>query len=255
MNDIITRTMTQETIDRDDGGVLAYYTRPGVEPPLLLIPGSFADRTTWDRMLEHFDPYRRVVIIEMRGHGNSWPPSEHSSIEGLAQDVLRVVDSMRLTKWYVAGHSIGGMAAIELARLRPASITGAIAIEGWTRHDVLHEAFGGDLANTLSEQQLDERASDRSEVVARWGETAMMEFAQIWRDWDGLETLERTRTPILELWGDRGRQHPTLEAMRIPDRENIEIRWIENASHSLLTERPDEVASAMNDFIARTKPK
>jgi len=37
--------------------------------------------------------------------------------------------------------------------------------------------------------------------------------------------------------------------MRIPERENIGLRWIADASHELPRERPKEVAAAINDFV------
>jgi len=72
---------------------------------------------------------------------------------------------------------------------------------------------------------------------------------QIWRNWDGLATLEATGVPVVEIWGDRGLPVPTMEAMRIPVKPNITVEWMHGASHALLLERPSEVASAINGFM------
>ena len=58
-----------------------------------------------------------------------------------------------------------------------------------------------------------------------------------------------TTLPVLELYGDRGRPQATREQLRIPDRENIQLRWFASASHSLHYERPKLVADAINQFI------
>ena len=41
--------------------------------------------------------------------------------------------------------------------------------------------------------------------------------------------------------------------MKIPDRPNIELRWIAGASHFLPLERPAEVAAVVNEFIKRVE--
>jgi len=38
--------------------------------------------------------------------------------------------------------------------------------------------------------------------------------------------------------------------MRIPDRKNIQLHWIEGASHALPLEQPAKVPAAINQFIA-----
>ena len=89
--------------------------------------------------------------------------------------------------------------------------------------------------------------------MSRWTPEQRAEFGAIWRQWNGFEILRTTPVPVLELWGDRGMPHrPSLTQMKIPDRPNIELRWIAGVSHYLPMERPREVAEAVNHFIART---
>lgn len=69
-------------------------------------------------MVQTLDPGLRLVIVELRGCGESWPPTLNASIELFAEDVLRVVDALKLTRFYIGGHSIGGMIPIEAAKRR-----------------------------------------------------------------------------------------------------------------------------------------
>jgi hypothetical protein len=50
--------------------------------------------------------------------------------------------------------------------------------------------------------------------------------------------------------GDVG-ERPDLGKLYIPERKNIEVRWVENASHPLLLEAPEEVAGLVNEFVSR----
>ena len=90
-------------------------------------------------------------------------------------------------------------------------------------------------------------------VVERWNEEEVEEFRSYWRKWDGYDFLKTTDIPILELYGDRGREKPSLDKLRIPARDNVKVQWMENASHNLQIECPREVAQACTDFITEVE--
>ena len=152
-------------IRRLDGGRLAYYHWAGRGPSLLLIPGSWSDYRQFDKVRENLDPslYLNLVIVELPGHGRSWPPVLGGSIESFAKEILRLVDMLDWNSWYAGGHSIGGMIAIELAGRRTDQVAGVISLEGWSHHRVLNDAFDGRVYNTLC----GEREKERQEARAR----------------------------------------------------------------------------------------
>lgn len=240
----------QRTIEAP-GATLAHYERDGRGPPLVLIPGSFNAAGALRDIIDHLDAAQHVVVVELRGHGGSWPPPENGSIELFAQDVLQVLDRLRLGPCFVGGHSIGGMIAIEIARVRPRIVAGVISIEGWTNHHAQRDAFQDDTMSTLSAKHLVQRERLRHEVLHRWTDRQRLDFAAIWRTWDGHDVLKRTDLPILELYGDRGREPATHEQLHIPRRDNIELRWLAGASHSLPLECPREVARLITAFMRR----
>jgi hypothetical protein len=165
-------------------------------------------------------------------------------MESLAEDVLAAVDKAvpRGARFYVGGHSIGGMLTIEIAGRRPGQVAGAIAMEGWTHYSVQAAAFPPG------------RPSPRRATVAMT-EAERAAFGTVWRKWDGWGILERTPVPVLEVWGDRGRERPSRAVLRIPERESIELEWMAGASHSLLEECPEEVARATAGFVARMEER
>lgn len=240
-----------------DGGWLSCLRRGGAGPTsrsaLVLIPGSYDDARTFAGMLERFDADREIVVVELRGHGGSWPPPADGSVEQFAGDVLRAVDALRLRPFFVGGHSIGGMVALQVAAARPSSVRGVIAIEGWTTHRAVEDAFGGDVIGTLSPELLALRQELRRPVMERWTPRQVDEFREIWKRWDGSAFLRTTDLPVLELYGDRGKPRPGRGRLHVPDRDNIELRWIGGASHCLQIEAPAEVARACMEFIRRVE--
>ena len=56
------------------------------------------------------------MAIDLRGHGNSKPPSDGDySVEGCATDVLAVFDALGLESVVLVGHSYGAHVVIEAA--------------------------------------------------------------------------------------------------------------------------------------------
>lgn len=244
-----------EGFERDfvavEGGKLSFLRRAGHGLPVVLIPGSFSDARQWVDVVGLLPENMPLVLVELRGHGGSWPPTMNGSIELFAADVIRIVDRLELKEYAVGGHSIGGMVAIEVARLRPGSVRVVISIEGWTNHRAAKDAFGGDMRNTLTPEQEARRVAERERVTAKWSEEQFRHFGTCWRQWCGHDFLCETDVPVLEVYGDRGKAKPTLAALGIPDKPSIEVRWVEGASHSLPLERPDAVAEAIRGCWAR----
>jgi pimeloyl-ACP methyl ester carboxylesterase len=228
--------------------------RDGDGPALILIPGTWGNAHIRERLIECLNPDLRLICIALAGQDQNWPPPEEPSIPRFSNDVLDLADALGLDRFFVGGHSLGGMIAIDLLRLAPGRIPGSIPIEGWTHWTVSKDAFDRDTSSTLDDEQraLIQRAYH--ELLDRWEPKLRDEFGTMWQRWDGWETLAATDVPVLEIWGDRGRARPPRKVMRIPDRDTIRIEWVPNASHALLVEAPERVAELVNSFITDLEP-
>ena len=249
----------RKTITLPDGATLTAVLRPakqttgnGSTARLLLLPGTFGDSEVYDLVLPHLDPRLDLAMVGFRGHAGDRPIPENSSMESLTEDTLAAADAIGWDRFYIGGHSLGGMVSVDMLRAAPDRLLGSIPIEGWTVYNVAEDAFAGIVTAGLPEDLVAKRQAIRERVLEGWTEEQRKEFATIWRRWNGYESLKSTTLPVLEIWGDRGRPRPSLEVMRIPDRENIRVAWMAGASHSLLLERPKEVAGAINAFVAET---
>jgi len=238
-------------LDRNDGGLIGWSARGGRDGPLVLIPGSFDDRGGFAPLIERLGDEMAVCVVELPGHGRSWPPAVDGSIERFAEQVVGVLERLYDRPVCVGGHSIGGMVAIQVAGSAPERVAGVISLEGWTNHRAARAAFGGDMTGTLSARQEADRQACRARVTGRWSADQLAHFPRIWRRWDGAPILAATMLPVLEIYGDRGRAAPTRAALGIPPRGNIELEIIEGVSHYVHVERPREVAQICRRFVAR----
>ena len=253
-NQAMAESFTHDALTLDDGANLAWHIREGSGANLVLIPGSWGDYFVFNRLLPHLDPNLRLIIVELRGHGDSMPAMVNGTMERFADDVMNVIGHLKLERYFVSGHSIGGMLAVEIAGRNPEGLLGAMPIEGWAHHTVQSNAFGRLPDFPLSPEHAAERQANRDRGVARLTEAERQDFGGVWKKWDGNEALKKTNVPVLEIWGDRNMSPvPGRATMQIPERDNIEMVWIANASHALLVEQPEAVAKAMNGFIARQR--
>ena len=220
--------------------------------PVLLMPGTFGDASVYDDVRPHLLPYLDVAVMKFREYAEDIPEPESVTMATLSDDAVAVADALEWERFYVGGHSLGGMVAVDMLRACPERVRGAISIEGWTSHHVAKDAFGGVVVGPLPDAIVQRRRSIRERVLKDWTDEQQKEFATIWRRWDGYDTLRNTDIPVLELWGDRGAPLPSMEAMRIPEKPGIRVEWMTGASHPLLQERPKEVAEEINRFIRDT---
>lgn len=86
----------------------------GDRPPLLIAHGLFGSARNWGVIARRLSETRRVVVVDMRNHGDS-PWAESHGYEDMAEDLAEAIDG----QWDVLGHSMGGKAAMVLALRHP----------------------------------------------------------------------------------------------------------------------------------------
>jgi pimeloyl-ACP methyl ester carboxylesterase len=105
------------------------FTRVGSGEPLVLIHALGADRRMWDPVLERLGAERDVIAFDLPGFGGSRPVAPARPVD-LAASVAASVAALGLSRPVVAGVSLGGWVALELALAGDASAVTAIAPAG-----------------------------------------------------------------------------------------------------------------------------
>jgi pimeloyl-ACP methyl ester carboxylesterase len=92
--------------------------------PLLLLHGLMVAGEMFDPLVERLQDSFRMLIPDLRGHGDSGDLGGPYDSATMAQDVLRVMDEAGFSHGLVLGYSHGGTVAQELARARPQAVDG-----------------------------------------------------------------------------------------------------------------------------------
>jgi len=107
----------------DAGGTELYFERSGRGEPLLLIQGMSATHMTWGRsFLAPLEKSFECIVFDNRGMGHSGPARTPFTTADLAGDALALLDALDVEHAHVAGISMGGMIAQELALAHPERI-------------------------------------------------------------------------------------------------------------------------------------
>lgn len=103
--------------------------------PVMLVHGINMSAAVWERLVDRLAPDRRVVTMDLRGHGSSVMSGPYDAA-GYAGDVLAVMDALGIERAHLVGASFGGPVVATIAADasgRVASITAigsAVSAEG-----------------------------------------------------------------------------------------------------------------------------
>jgi pimeloyl-ACP methyl ester carboxylesterase len=97
-------------------------------PVLLLVHGFPLDRRIWDDVIARIPATVRLIVPDLRGHGKSALPPGPCTIDDYASDLLELMDRVKVDRFFVAGHSMGGYVLFALQRLAPGRIAGGALV-------------------------------------------------------------------------------------------------------------------------------
>jgi aminoacrylate hydrolase len=112
-----------------------YYEERGQGPPLLLVPGLSGTGSFWGAQVEAFASDFRVIIHDHRGAGKSTHSRIEYSVEQMADDVVRLMDTLGIASAHFVGHSTGGAMGQVLAEDHPERILSLVLSATWPGQD------------------------------------------------------------------------------------------------------------------------
>lgn len=97
----------------------------GSGPPVALVHAGPADRRMWSALAAELAPRHRVIRHDVRGAGESLPPSGPWSHH---TDLLALLDELLITRAHLVGASMGAGIAVEAALARPGAVASLVLV-------------------------------------------------------------------------------------------------------------------------------
>jgi pimeloyl-ACP methyl ester carboxylesterase len=128
-------------------GARIYYEVIGTGDPLVLLMGFGADGAVWEKHLAVYQKHFQCIVIDNRGVGKSDQPTGPYTTAMMAADTIAVMDHAGVAKARVAGISMGGAIAQELALNYPDRVHSLVLISTWPRFNHFAKAMYQNLKN------------------------------------------------------------------------------------------------------------
>jgi len=259
-------TTVAELIDLPMGsaGQLNYIDegpRTSTAPPVVFVHSFAGNASQWESQIAHLKKLRRVVALDLRGHGKSAAPVDPGeyAVEALAGDIAAVVDHLRLTRFVLVGHGLGGAASVAYAARSPARVDMVVLIDVPGRipaaqANKILDALNADFeaaydrywkslwANSTAQTQASLRQDKQ-----RMAREAALSFIRSSLAYDPSSALRAYLGPKRMIATDRSDGPHTL-ARHAPD---IPVRVIAGTSHWPHMDKPAELNRVLDEMLAR----
>lgn len=143
-------------------------------PPLMIVHGLFGSARNWNVIAKRMSESRRVIVPDMRNHGNSFWAESHSYPD-LAADLSEVIRAHGGVVDLV-GHSMGGKAAMVLALTEPERVARLLVA------DIAPVAYGHsqqhfiDAMRSVDLSRVQRRADAVSQLAERVDDPTLQSF-------------------------------------------------------------------------------
>jgi len=100
------------------------YRSEGKGRAVVLLHGFLENLTMWNPFITELATKNRIVTIDLLGHGQTGCLGYLHKMQQQAEMVIAVLKHLKLSKYILVGHSMGGYVALTLAEMNPESIKG-----------------------------------------------------------------------------------------------------------------------------------
>lgn len=251
-------------------GARIYWKLEGAEdrPALVLLNSIATDMSLWDAAMPGLLASFRTLRIDTRGHGASDAPDGEYSLSMLAGDVTAVMDAAGIERAAIAGVSLGGMIAMELALGHPKRVsaialicTSATMDSSVWRDRIAQVRAGGtaSIADAALQRFLSPAfAAGHPAVAASLKRNLVAQSAQGYagagaaiRDMDVIGRLSGIACPVLVVTGERDVSTPLAGhgeklMAAIPGASHVQL----DSSHLPPIEAPAALVGALRGFLS-----
>jgi pimeloyl-ACP methyl ester carboxylesterase len=253
-------------------GLNMYYEVHGSGEPVVLLHGAFMTiPINWGGWIDELSKSRKVIAVEMQGHGRTADIPREPTSENLADDVAALLKYLELPRADLIGYSMGGRVALEVAVRHPEQVRKVVVLSSTFRRDGMTQE-GLDALTTLTPEvfkgsPLETEYKRLSPTPDQFSSFVRRLVAVAAREKDlSADQIQSTTAPMLFIFGDADgiRLQHVDEMFRLKGggiygdlrpRSESRLAVLPNTTHVTLLERMSIIVPMVNDFLdARSQP-
>ena len=117
-------------------GLKMYYEIHGSGEPVVMLHGAFmAISGDWNEFVNELAKTRKVIAVEMQGHGRTADINRDITYENLSDDVAALLDYLKIERADIVGYSLGAGTAMQCAIRHPEKVRKVVSISAPMRRD------------------------------------------------------------------------------------------------------------------------
>ncbi|TMF29477.1 MAG: alpha/beta fold hydrolase, partial [Chloroflexi bacterium] len=238
-----------------------------------LIHGLADDHRAWRRAVPDLMLHHRLLMYDLRGHGETSLGAADGTLRQLGDDLVTLLDAIEVERADIAGFSLGGTIAMRVAIDHPDRARGIALVAtssrvghsaaGWYRERAeMVERNDPHLRDTLDKDTADVYAESPSELeggllIRRQSTEDPRGYGNACAAMAGLNAnpldpeLPRISAPTLIVASELDRHCPPKAAEVIASGiRGSKLEVMRGAGHPIPVEKPRELASSINSFLA-----
>ena len=252
----------------------APFLEAGRGAALVLVHGFLGGASQWRGQVGAFSDRYRVIAPALPGFGESAENPPLRSIPEMSAFLLDLLDEIGAPRFFLLGHSMGGMLAQEMTARAPERIA-ALILCGTGAHGAMPGRFET-IAESRARAEQEGAESAAARIAATWLADGVKSprFAEVFRiagraglrahlagldameNWSGAGRLQDIAAPTLVVWGSRDRSYPFERAHELwRGVQDAELAVIPGAAHAAPLEKPDIFNAVVADFLREAAAK
>ena len=247
-------------------GLKMYYEVHGSGDPVVLLHGAFMTITNnWTGWIGELSKTRKVIAVELQGHGRTADIEREFSDENLADDVVALLDHLKIPKADLIGYSMGGAVAMQCAIRHPDKVRKVVVISSRFRRDGFVkeglDAIANLTADVFTGSPIEAEYKKLSPTPDEFPNFVKRMIAMASKPFDfGADKLKATPAPMFFIHGDADgvRLDHIAEMYRLkggdlhgdmqPHPES-RLAILPNTTHVTLMNRMTTIVPMVNDFF------
>ena len=247
-------------------GLKMYYEVHGSGDPVMLLHGAYMTIPgNWTGWIGELSKTRKVIAVEMQGHGRTADIKRDLTFENLADDVAALLDHLKIPSADVIGFSMGGGVAMECAIRHPEKVRKVVSISAVLRHDgwvkEAVDALPKLTAEAFKGSPIEAEYKKLSPTPDAFPEFVKHVIALASKPYDlGADKLKATKAPMFFIHGDADgvRLEHISEMFRLKGgdvfgdmrpRSASRLAILPNTTHVTLMERMTVIVPMVNNFL------
>jgi len=247
-------------------GLKMYYEVHGSGEPVVLLHGAFMTITNnWSGWIDELSKARKVIAVEMQGHGRTADTARDITDENLADDVAALLEQLKIPRADLIGYSMGGAVAMQCAIRHPDKVRKVVVISSYFRRDgVVKEALDAIpklTADDFKGSPIEAEYKKLSPTPDEFPNFVKRVLAAGTKGHDlGADKLKATTAPMFFIHGDADgvRLEHISEMYRLKGgeihgdmrpRSASRLAILPNTTHVTLMDRRSVIIPTVNDFL------